>query len=54
MVESGISFIQNIPGKVKHISDELFMSVKRSVYSLPMYIHKHQLYLFEKNTAKYL
>ena len=31
-------------------SDNVIRNVRRSIYSLPMHIYKHQLYLFEQHS----
>ena len=40
----------NSSGKIKHISDKLIRNVKYRIFSLPMHVHKHQLYLFEQHS----
>jgi len=45
--------IQNILGKMIHISDKFIRNFKGRIYSLPMNLHKHQLYLLEQHSESF-
>ena len=46
MVLSGLCLIQNISGKI-------IRNVKSRIFSLPMHVHKHQLYLLEQHSESF-
>jgi len=50
IIQYGLNLIKKISWKITHISDKLISNVKSRIYSLPMHLHKHQLYLLEQHS----
>jgi len=48
------NLIQNISDKIIHISDKFIRNVKSRIYSLPMHVHKHQLYFLEQHSKSFI
>ena len=43
----------NVSGKFVHISEKIIRNVKSRIYTLPINLHKHQLYLLEQHSESF-
>ena len=46
-------WIQNISAKITHISDKFIRNFKSRIYSLPIHVHKQQLYWLEQHSDSF-
>ena len=53
IIWSGLSWIRNITCKSLNISIKFIRNVKSRIYSLPINLHKHLLYLLEQHSGLY-
>ena len=53
IIQSGLSWIQRSSDRIIRISDKPITIVKGRTYSLPLHVHKHQLYPLEQHSESF-